>query len=161
MLLLSLRIDRNIAQRLFLLKYKITSLSLWITLKVDGVSSKSVLLLYGVPEASVAWLFKFLPYTLVLYMILLLAMLSVYADDTIIYIEFDLTPDLTPLSAKSRLEASVVDISKWMHENKLQLNEDKTELVTITPYQQEGKVDIESVQVGGCDIKPAISSCNL
>ena len=67
-----------------------------------------------------------------------------YADNTQIYIEFDLSP-LSAATAKSRLEACVVDISKWMSENKLQLNEDKTELVVITPSRQAGKVDIESV----------------
>ena len=86
--------------------------------------------------------------------------IRMYADDTKIDIEFDVSA-LSATATKSRLEACVLDISSWLHENKLQLNEDKTELVMITPSQQAGKVDIESVQVGGCDIKPASFACNL
>ena len=83
-----------------------------------------------------------------------------YVDDTQIYIEFDLSP-LSATGAKSRLEACIADISKWMCENKLQLNEDKTELVVITPSRQARKVDIESVQEESCDIKSASSARNL
>ena len=42
----------------------------------------------------------------------------------------------------------------------MQVKEDKTELVMVTPSQQAGKGDIESVQVGGCDIKPTSSALN-
>ena len=62
-----------------------------------------------------------------------------YADDTQIYIGFDVAT-LSATAAKSRLETCIVDISKWISENKLQLNEDKKELVVINPSQQAGKV---------------------
>ena len=37
----------------------------------------------------------------------------------------------------------------------------RARLVMITPSQQAGKVHIELVQVGGCDIKPTSSARNL
>ena len=93
------------------------------------------------PQGSVAGLFKFTIYTSPLLDIASHHGLNIhmYADDSQIYIEFDLSP-LSATAAKSRVEACDVDISKWMHENKMQLNEDKTELFMITPSQQAGKV---------------------
>ncbi len=61
-----------------------------------------------------------------------------YTDDSQIYIEFDLTPQGAS-EAKERIEACVADIRTWMRENKLKLNEDKTELIVITPSRQQNK----------------------
>ena len=98
------------------------------------------------PQGSVARPFKFTIYTSPLHDIASRHSLSIqiYADDNQIYIEFDLSP-LSPTTAKSRLETCGVDINKWMFKNKLQLNKDKSELVVMTPSQQAGRVDIESV----------------
>lgn len=83
-----------------------------------------------------------------------------YADDTQIYIEFDLTSSSATV-AKAKMEACVTDIQKWMRTNKLQLNEDKTEIVVITPSRHSSKVHIDSMKIGNCDIKPASSARNL
>ena len=48
-----------------------------------------------------------------------------------------------------------------MKENKLQLNEDKTEFIVITPSRQSTKVSVQSVKIGGCDIAPSITARNL
>ena len=129
---------------------------------LNGISSKSCILLYGVPQGSVAGPFKFTIYTSPLHEIASHHGLSVhmYADDTQIYIEFDLTTHSAD-EAKKKMEACVADISKWMRENKLQLNEDKTELIVITPSRQSKKVSVDSVTVGNCEIKPADSAHNL
>ena len=83
-----------------------------------------------------------------------------YADDTQLYVEFDLTPDSAE-EAKIKMESCVADISKWMCENKLQLNEDKTELLVITPSRQSNKASIQSLKIGSCDITPAVTARNL
>ena len=81
-----------------------------------------------------------------------------YADDSQINIEVDLTPH-SDLVAKERIEACVADICSWMCENKHKLNDDKTEFI-VTPSQQPNKVDIDFVQVADCDINTAHSAHN-
>jgi len=129
---------------------------------LDGVSSKSCALLYGVPQGSVEGPFEFIIYTSPLHDIATRHGLNIhmYADDTQIYIEFDLTPH-SAAEAQSKLEACVADIRVWMRENKLQLNEEKTELVVITPSRQSRKVDVGSVHIGDSDIMPSDSARNL
>jgi exonuclease III len=129
---------------------------------LDGVSSKSCLLVYGVPQGSVDGPFDFIIYTGPLHDIAKRHGLSIhmYADDTQIYIEFDLSP-YSAAEAKSKLEACVADIRAWMSENKLQLNDGKTELVVITPSRQSKKVNIESVHIGCSDITPSKCARNL
>ena len=83
-----------------------------------------------------------------------------YADDTQIYVEFDLNKESYD-TAKAKLEACIADIRVWMRNNKLKLNDDKTEFVVITPSRQCGKVTIDSIHVGGCQVQPAISARNL
>ena len=72
------------------------------------------------------------------------------------YIEFNMTPQVA-LVAKER----IVDIHSCRCDNKLKLNEDTTELIVTTHSRQSKKVNIESVQVRDCDIKPAHSTGNL
>ena len=129
---------------------------------LDGISSKSCKLIYGVPQGSVDGPFDFIIYTGPIHDIAAAHGLSIhmYADDTQIYIEFDLT-SFSAAEAKSKLEACVSDIHAWMRQNKLQLNDDKTELVVITPSRQSGKVQIESVKVGNSDVLPCESARNL
>ena len=55
----------------------------------------------------------------------------------------------------------VADIRIWMCENKLQLNDDKTELIVITPSRQSKKVIIDCVQVGDSRVAPSMSARNL
>ena len=56
--------------------------------------------------------------------------IHMYADDTPIYTEFDLSPH-SAHEARNKMEACIADIRAWMRENKLQLNEVKTELVIL------------------------------
>ena len=72
-----------------------------------------------------------------------------YADDTQIYIE------------SNQEWKPVLHILATGCIQKLQLNENKTDLVMITPSQQAGKIVIESVQVGNCDIKPTSCAHNF
>ena len=59
------------------------------------------------------------------------------------------------------MEACIADIRAWMRENKLQLNEAKTELVAITPSRHKDTVDIESVRIGNSNITPTSTARNL
>ena len=129
---------------------------------LDGVSSDSCLLLFGVPQGSVGGPQKFTIYSGPLHDIAKAHGLSIhmYADDTQIYLSFDLTP-LSAEEAKSKLENCIADIRIWMRTNKLQLNEDKTELLVISPLRQSNKVKLDSIQVGDCPIQVSDVARNL
>ena len=129
---------------------------------LNGVSSKSSQLLYGVPQGSVAGPFEFTIYTSPLHDIVSKHGLSVhmYADDTQIYTEFNMSQHAAD-RAMSKIEACAADISKWMRDNKLKLNEDKTEVLIITPSRQSTKVNIPTVKIGNCDIEPTPCARNL
>ena len=82
---------------------------------IDGMSSKSCLLRFGVPQGSVAGPFEFIIYTGPVHDIAVQHGLCVhmYVDDTQIYIEFDLEP-MAALEATKKMEACVADICSWM-----------------------------------------------
>ena len=53
------------------------------------------------------------------------------------------------------------DIRKWMLQDRLRLNDDKTEFIIIGKRQQLAKVNIDSMQVGESSITPASRVKNL
>ena len=59
------------------------------------------------------------------------------------------------------IEEGINDISKWMTANKLKLNEDKTELLVILPSHQTHKCYIESINIGGCEVRKSESVRNV
>ena len=101
---------------------------------IDGMSSKSCFLHFGIPQCLVTEPFKIISHTSPFHDIEARHGLNIhmYADDSQMYIEFDLIPQAA-LVAKERIEGCVADIRSWMCDSKLILKEDKTELIVITP----------------------------
>jgi hypothetical protein len=132
------------------------------TVFVDGVSSDPRTLLFGVPQGSVDGPFDFITYAGPIYDIATRHGLKahLYADDTQIYIHFDLSMDSAE-DARARLEACIADIRMWMRQNKLMLNEDKTELLIITPSRLSHKVTMDSIKIGDCTVKASANARNL
>ena len=56
--------------------------------------------------------------------------------------------------AIAAIEFSIKVIRNWMHDNKLLLNEDKTEFLLIGTKQQFAKVNISHVRGGKANIAP-------
>jgi hypothetical protein len=81
-----------------------------------------------------------------------------YADDTQLYVAFD---PKDQHQAQARMEACIADIKSWMRANKLQLNEDKTEVLIITPARQADKVEITSIRVGDTVVTASPTAKNL
>ena len=54
---------------------------------------------------------------------------------TQLYVSFKTKSDVDAGLFRSRVECCVVDIDKWMTNNKLKLREDKTELVISSKYR--------------------------
>ena len=79
-----------------------------------------------------------------------------YADDTQIYTSF--CPGFDELSALERLEACIGCIRSWMKENKLKLNDDKTEFIILGSRRNLKKVISKNIWIGEHQIK-TISLC--
>ena len=63
--------------------------------------------------------------------------------------------------AIAAMESCVRAIRKWMHENRLLMNETKTEFLLIGTKQQLAKVNVDHVKVGNADIVPHSPVKNL
>ena len=60
-----------------------------------------------------------------------------YADNTEIYMSFQGSSNIITLNeVGSTIEACVSDINEWMMDNKLKLNNDKTELLILHPQHR-------------------------
>ena len=81
-----------------------------------------------------------------------------YADDTQLYVSF--RPDAQEQSI-SNLEACVDYIRGWMLQNRLMLNDSKTELMIIGTPKQTSKLNLNGITVGNSVIKPSVNTRNL
>ena len=82
----------------------------------------------------------------------------IYADDTQLYITFDLSD---PSTALEKINLCISDIRTWMIKNKLKINDSKTEFLVLTSsfFNQQFK-DLK-INVGNTHIKPTASARNL
>ena len=126
---------------------------------VCGNTSEQRLLTYGVPQGSVGGPHYSAP-------VADIAeehgvAVHLYADDTQLYVPFILNSHSDQQSALAQIEDCIQDIRLWMTENKLKLNEDKTEFLLITPSRQTHKCNIEKITIGNSDIYPSAAARNL
>ena len=96
----------------------------------ENVQSEVVRLVYGVPQGSVYGLAKFKMYTVQLGAILRHHQIEyhIYADDSQLY----LCMDKKTASASPQHRTAMRDVRTWMINNKLKINENKTEFLVIT-----------------------------
>ena len=127
---------------------------------LGGKTSAPTKLIYGVPQGSVFGPSDFTGYMGPVYDIIMLhtILMHQYADDTQLYLSFDLNEQE---EAITKMEECVDDIRIWMKENKFQLNEDKSELIIITPSRHSHKVTIDSINIGEATVKATPYAKNL
>ena len=86
---------------------------------------------------------------------------SFFADDSQQYIHFKTTSEEEIQFAVSTMEKCCNAIKTWMNINQLKLNEEKTEVMIFGKASQLEKININSVCIGGVDIKPTLNATNI
>ena len=84
-----------------------------------------------------------------------------FTDDTQLYLSFDPNGPTDQAMALEAMERCISDLRKWMYQDKLKINDDKTEFLVIRSTQQLLKIHHCSVRVGTIDIKPVKIARNL
>ena len=77
-----------------------------------------------------------------------------YADDTQLYVSFSPNISTGQFEAVTAIQHCVDDIRNWMTNDKLLLNDDKTEFLMIGTKQQLAKVNVDHILIGNCVIRP-------
>ena len=133
------------------------------SVQIKDVRSDSKTLKWGVPQGSVLGPILFSIYTSPLGDIVKKHGLEyhLYADDTQLYLAFNPNDKQSEEEALSKLELCVKDIRVWMLQNKLKLNDDKTEFLILGKKAHRSKITTESVQIGETSAQPTEHVRNL
>ena len=84
-----------------------------------------------------------------------------YPDNTQLYFSFKPNISSSQSEAIEGMELCIKAIRAWMVTDKLKLNDDKTEFLTIGTRQQLSKVHIERLSVGDVSVTPVTVARNL
>ena len=84
-----------------------------------------------------------------------------YADDTQLYLSFNVNEPPAETLSRERIELCVSDIKSWMSKNKLKLNDDKTELLMVSSKNAQSKIQNKDIQIGSSCISASTNVRNL
>ena len=59
------------------------------------------------------------------------------------------------------MEKCIADVHSWMINNKVMLNDDKTEFLVLGASKELSKASVSSIRVGDVDVIPVYSEKNL
>ena len=89
-------------------------------------------------------------------------MFHLYADDTQLYLSFDINDSISALGARIIMESCITDIQSWMLLNCLKLNGNKTEFLHFKPHKKGDWLhNATAISVGADIILPSNDAKNL
>ena len=130
---------------------------------INGALSKKSGLECGVPQGSCLGPLLFTIYASKLFSLIKSHLPSAhsYADDTQLYLSFRPLESTCEAEALDAMEKCIADVRSWIINDKLMLNDDKTEFLVIGTSKQLSKVSVSSIKVGDVDVIPVYSAKNL
>ena len=131
-----------------------------MTVMLDGVKSKAHRQTCNVPQGSVCGPSFFCDYTSPICDIFRKHQIPyhLYADDTQIYVPFNLNEED---SVREKLEKCIQDVRDWLCKNYLKLNDSKTDFIILGSNIHLKKIATNSVKVGSVDIPCSESVRNI
>ena len=123
---------------------------------IDGATSDEFDIDFGLPQGSCIGLSLFSIYASQLFDIVTqhLPTVHCYADDTKLYLAFRPGARASQDSALAAMEACIRDVREWMINDKLKINDVKSEFIFIGTQAQLKKVDSDNLVVGDSCISP-------
>ena len=130
---------------------------------MQGTLSDRFDLKCGVPQGSCLGPLLFIIYSSKLFDIVEhhLPNIHCYADDTQLYLSFKPCSMFNQKQAVTAMENCIHDIRQWMLQDKLMINDAKTEFLVIGTQQQLSKLTISNIRVGDVTISSSIHVRNL
>ena len=130
---------------------------------VNGTLSVKFNLTCGVPQSSCLHPLLFTIYASSLFDIMKFHLPSVhtYANDTQLYISFNPVDNTSEADAVIAIENCIRDVRAWMRDDKLMLNDDKTEFLIIGTESQLSRVSVNKIKIGQAEVSPVSSVRNL
>ena len=133
------------------------------SVSVENTCSEKSLLQFGVPQGSVLGPLLYTIYTLPLGDILRQANITyhLYADDTQLYMSFNFTDPDSQHACLHKMQHCVSNIKAWMVENKLKLNDDKTEVMFLSSRFYHKFIKLTDFTIDSVLIEPATAVRNI
>ena len=119
-------------------------------IQLNGERSDEMRLQFGVPQGSVLGPLLFTSYTAPLGEIARRhgVELHLYADDTQVYMSFSPLSDESTTRTFHRIEACIAEIRTWLKDNKLMLNDEKTDVLVISSVSMRLKLQVPHLKIG-------------
>ena len=123
---------------------------------VQGNLSQNLNVDFGIPQGSCLGPLLFTIYASKLFDVTKAHLPTVHccADDTHLYVSSSPNKSTGQFEVVTAIQHCVDDIRNWMTNDKLLLNDDKTEFLMIGTKQQLAKVNIDHIIIGDSVIRP-------